>query len=429
MSRLPTPVRHGLTLGELALLLQRDRYPSLELTVVPLPRLAAIVVVGLDRAAVGGPVAEHADPGRPPRSTPALCLVEATKLSEGRGTTRPFQLVGAPWLDPEALTRSLRALAPPGAAFRAARFRPDFGKHAGEVCGGVEIHVTDRAALRPLALGLSLLQAVRAVDPERFAWRAEPYEFVGEVPAIDLLTGSAAAREAIDGGAPLTPCSGRGGPRLRSSRHRSRDPALPRELRHPVAPAADVRPADLRPGCRQSAQRLPFDLTARPRGCQRCCMAAGSEPDDVLISVEEGIARIARGEALIVVDDEDRENEGDLIVAAEQVTPEAINFMARHGRGLICVALTAGALRRARPAADGRAQHLAPRHRVLRLRRGARRHHDRDLGRRPGGHRARPGRPRDPARRPPPARATCSRCAPSAAGCSSGPATPRPRST
>jgi uncharacterized protein YbbC (DUF1343 family) len=113
--------------------------------------------------------------------------------------------VGAPGLDPEVLTHRLRALAPPGAAFRAARFRPAFGKHAGELCGGVEIHLTDRAALRPLELGLSLLQAVRAVDPERFAWRAEPYEFVGEVPAIDLLSGSAEAREAIDTAGPQRP--------------------------------------------------------------------------------------------------------------------------------------------------------------------------------------------------------------------------------
>jgi uncharacterized protein YbbC (DUF1343 family) len=202
VSRLPTPVRHGLTLGELALLLQRDRYPSLELTVVRCR--------GWRRSwwwdSTGLPWVPPS-PNMPTLETaalyPGLCLIEATTLSEGRGTTRPFHLVGAPGLDPEVLTHRLRALAPPGAAFRAARFRPAFGKHAGELCGGVEIHLTDRAALRPLELGLSLLQAVRAVDPERFAWRAEPYEFVGEVPAIDLLSGSAEAREAIDTARPL----------------------------------------------------------------------------------------------------------------------------------------------------------------------------------------------------------------------------------
>ena len=204
VSRLPTPVRHGLTLGELALLLQRERYSSLELTVVSCR--------GWQRSswwdATGLPWVPPS-PNMPSLETaalyPGLCLVEATTLSEGRGTTRPFHLVGAPGLDPETLTAELRSLAPPGAAFRAARFRPGFGKHSGAVCGGVEIHVINRAALQPVALGLLLLQAVRRVDPERFAWRAEPYEFVGEVPAIDLLTGSPAAREAIDRGAPLGP--------------------------------------------------------------------------------------------------------------------------------------------------------------------------------------------------------------------------------
>jgi uncharacterized protein YbbC (DUF1343 family) len=202
VSRLPTPIRHGLTLGELALLLQRERYPSLELSVVPCR--------GWRRSwwwdATGLPWVPPS-PNMPTLEAaalyPGLCLVEATTLSEGRGTTRPFQLVGAPGLDPEALTRRLRALAPHGAAFRAARFRPAFGKHGGDLCGGVEIHLTERAVLRPLELGLELLGAVRAVDPERFAWRAEPYEFVGEVPAIDLLTGSAEARAAIDAAQPV----------------------------------------------------------------------------------------------------------------------------------------------------------------------------------------------------------------------------------
>jgi uncharacterized protein YbbC (DUF1343 family) len=204
VSRLPTPVRHGLTLGELALLLQRERYPSLELTVVSCR--------GWRRSAWWDATSLPWVPPSPNMPTletaalyPGLCLVAATTLSEGRGTARPFHLVGAPGFDAEALAAELRSLAPPGARFRPARFRPGFGKHAGAVCGGVEIHVTDRAALQPLALGLLLLQAVRAVDPARFAWRAEPYEFVGEVPAIDLLTGSAAARRAIDGGLPLEP--------------------------------------------------------------------------------------------------------------------------------------------------------------------------------------------------------------------------------
>jgi uncharacterized protein YbbC (DUF1343 family) len=136
---------------------------------------------------------------------PGLCLVEATTLSEGRGTTRPFQLVGAPWLDAEGVVSQLRAGGLPGAAFRAGRFRPQFGKHAGAVCAGVELHVVDREALEPVALGLELLRAVRERHPEDFAWRAEPYEFVSAVPAVDLLTGSPEYRRRLEDGLPLAP--------------------------------------------------------------------------------------------------------------------------------------------------------------------------------------------------------------------------------
>ena len=78
-----------------------------------------------------------------------------------------------------------------------------FGKHRGAVCAGVETHVTDRSQLRPVALGLHLLQAIHGLDPEAFSWRPEPYEFVSGVPAIDLLTGAPAARALIESGEPL----------------------------------------------------------------------------------------------------------------------------------------------------------------------------------------------------------------------------------
>ena len=129
--------------------------------------------------------------------------MEATSLSEGRGTTRPFHLIGAPGAEAERTTRELRALDLPGVAFRAARFRPMFGKHGGEVCAGVEIHVTDRETLAPVALGLHVVKTFHDLCPDDFAWRAEPYEFVSEVPALDLLTGSPAARSCIEDGMPF----------------------------------------------------------------------------------------------------------------------------------------------------------------------------------------------------------------------------------
>ncbi|HQT96089.1 MAG TPA: DUF1343 domain-containing protein [Thermoanaerobaculaceae bacterium] len=198
VSELPVPVRHGMTLGELALLLRAERYPDLS--------LAVLACEGWRREAwwdeTGLPwVAPSPNMPTPLTATiyPGACLVEATNLSEGRGTTRPFQLVGAPWLDGEALAARLNGIGPPGVRFRAARFRPEFGKHAGGVCAGVEWHVTDRARLRPLETGVRLLAETRALHPDDFAWRREAYEFVAGVPAVDLLTGSPAAREVIEG--------------------------------------------------------------------------------------------------------------------------------------------------------------------------------------------------------------------------------------
>ncbi len=202
VSQLPTPVRHGLTLGEIALLLQRQRYPALELTVVRCRgwhRRHWLDHTGLPWV--------PPSPNMPTLETaalyPGLCLIEATTLSEGRGTTRPFHLVGAPWLDAERIAERMRDLDLPGCAVRPARFRPQFGKHAGVVCSGLELHVTDRETLRPVELGLRLIETIARAHPDRFEWRREAYEFVSDVPAIDLLTGSDAYRSCLEQRAPL----------------------------------------------------------------------------------------------------------------------------------------------------------------------------------------------------------------------------------
>jgi len=204
VSQLPAPVRHGLTLGEIALLLHRDRYPGLELTVVPCR--------GWRRCdwwdETGLPWVPPS-PNMPTLDTatlyPGLCLVEATTLSEGRGTTRPFHLVGAPWIDAERLVAALRERDPAGVAFRVARFTPQFHKHADAVCSGVELYITDRRILEPVALGLHILKTIHDLHPESFGWRSDPYEFVSDVPALDLLTGSGAARSCLEHGDPLEP--------------------------------------------------------------------------------------------------------------------------------------------------------------------------------------------------------------------------------
>jgi uncharacterized protein YbbC (DUF1343 family) len=141
------------------------------------------------------------------RIYPGGCLIEGTNLSEGRGTTRPFELVGAPWIDAaafaEALAQSGDAEGLDGVLFRAAWFRPTFQKHSGVSCGGVQVHVTDRGSARPFATFLVLLREARRLAPDLFRWRRERYEFVDDRLAIDLLLGRKDLRPMLEDGASL----------------------------------------------------------------------------------------------------------------------------------------------------------------------------------------------------------------------------------
>ncbi len=134
---------------------------------------------------------------------PGMCLLEATWASEGRGTTRPFELFGAPGISGSALKARLDGMGLEGVRFRPAGFKPGFHKHRGAECGGVQIHVTEPGRFRPYRTGIAVLLALKAEAKEAFEWRHEPYEFVVDRPAIDLLTGSSAVREMIESGATL----------------------------------------------------------------------------------------------------------------------------------------------------------------------------------------------------------------------------------
>jgi molybdopterin-guanine dinucleotide biosynthesis protein MobB len=197
----PIPVRHGMTAGELARLFAAERRLDLDLVVSPAAGWARDVSYEEAGLAWIPP-----SPNMPTTDTalvyPGLCLLEGTNLSEGRGTTRPFEVFGAPWLDGAAFTDALNALALPGVSFSPAQFRPMFDKHAGRQCGGARLHVTDRAAFRPFQSGLRIIEAARKAAPVDFRWRTEPYEF-DERPAIDLLTGSPRYREAVESGESL----------------------------------------------------------------------------------------------------------------------------------------------------------------------------------------------------------------------------------
>jgi uncharacterized protein YbbC (DUF1343 family) len=199
-----TPVCHGLTLGELMRLEAARRGWERQPEVWPLDgwrRRDGWGGQGGPGRGAGRPWMAPS-PNMPDLATaaiyPGLCLVEASELSEGRGTTRPFRLLGAPGLDPQALAHALADLGLPGVAFVPTYFRPQFQKHAGKVCGGVEILVVDPAAVVPFRLGVEVLFALRSVAGDGFAWRRAPYEFVSDRPAVDLLAGSDALRHAVD---------------------------------------------------------------------------------------------------------------------------------------------------------------------------------------------------------------------------------------
>ncbi len=131
---------------------------------------------------------------------PGTVLLEGTNISEGRGTTMPFELVGAPWAEPEQIADRLNSCNLPGVYFRPALFEPTFHKHAGTPCGGCQIHVTDRQTFRSVETGVAIIEAFRPADPAQFAWRPPPYEYEATIPPIDILYGSADLRIRIDRG-------------------------------------------------------------------------------------------------------------------------------------------------------------------------------------------------------------------------------------
>jgi uncharacterized protein YbbC (DUF1343 family) len=137
------------------------------------------------------------------RVYPGGCLIEGTNLSEGRGTTRPFEWIGAPYLDAHRYATALEALGLPGVRFRPARFLPTFHKWAGRLCGGVQLHVTDTARFKPFLTGIGLIAAARRLAPGPFAWRRPPYEFEREKLPIDILCGTSEVRRHLERRRPL----------------------------------------------------------------------------------------------------------------------------------------------------------------------------------------------------------------------------------
>jgi len=199
VGQFPIPMRHGMTIGELANFFNEyfEIHAPLEIIrmegwnrsmyfdqtglpfVMPSPNIPT-----LDSAIV----------------YPGTVLFEGTNASEARGTTRPFELIGAPWVDAERFADAMNARQLPGVHFRPAVFEPTFQKHAKKTCGGCQIHVLDRKTFKPVLTGVALIDAIKAAGPKDFGWRKPPYEYEHEKEPIDILAGSPALRIAIDSG-------------------------------------------------------------------------------------------------------------------------------------------------------------------------------------------------------------------------------------
>jgi uncharacterized protein YbbC (DUF1343 family) len=199
----PMPVRHGMTIGELARLFNEHFGIGAKLEVVTMQNWSRDQFFDATGLAWVLP-----SPNVPTLDTafvfPGTVVFEGTNVSEGRGTTKPFELVGAPWVEPESFAAELNERALPGVRFRAALFEPTFHKHAGTSCAGVQIHVTDRRTFRPVETGVTVLEAFKRAGPGQFAWRPPPYEYEYVKLPIDVLYGSAELRETLDRGAPVS---------------------------------------------------------------------------------------------------------------------------------------------------------------------------------------------------------------------------------
>ena len=200
VGQFPIPMRHGMTIGELARMFNEHFAIG--------ARLEVVATEGWAREMYGDATGlpwVMPSPNIPTLDStivyPGTVLFEGTMASEGRGTTRPFELIGAPWVMAERFAAAMNGRGLPGVHFRPAVFEPTFQKHARTTCGGCQIHVLDRRTFLPVLTGAALIEQVRAADPSAFAWRPPPYEYEHDKQPIDILAGSPALRLAIDAGA------------------------------------------------------------------------------------------------------------------------------------------------------------------------------------------------------------------------------------
>lgn len=193
----PLPVRHGMTIGEIAIYLKDKFYPALDLRVIAMKgwkRDMWFNKTGLNWV--------FPSPNIPSVETaavyPGMCLLEGSNLSEGRGTTRPFEIFGAPFINPATLVKMLNEFRLNGVTFRSLFFEPTFQKHKGKLCGGAQIHITDRAKFKPFKTAVAILKTIHDLYPDNFKWKNPPYEYENILLPIDILAGTDRLREDIE---------------------------------------------------------------------------------------------------------------------------------------------------------------------------------------------------------------------------------------
>jgi uncharacterized protein YbbC (DUF1343 family) len=199
----PLPMRHGLTIGEaLAMMNAMERIGC---------RLRVVRMSGWKRSMLFDETSLPwilPSPNVPTPDTalayPGTVLLEGTNISEGRGTTRPFEIIGAPWIDPDPFAAALTSFGLRGVSFRPLHFSPTWDKYAHELCGGIQLHLTDRARFRPVRCGAAVVATAKRLFPGHFRWKEPPYEYEYERPPIDVISGSPALRETIDSGRDLS---------------------------------------------------------------------------------------------------------------------------------------------------------------------------------------------------------------------------------
>ena len=193
----PLPVRHGMTIGEIGGYLRDTFNPGLDYRVIHLQGWKRRM--WFDEAGLPWVLPS---PNMPTLDTalvyPGTCLLEGTNISEGRGTTRPFEIFGAPFVHAETIVNVLKEYKLPGVVFRPLTFQPTFQKHANKLCGGAQIHVTDRERFKPFKTGVAILKAIHNTYPRDFAWKQPPYEYEEVKLPIDIIAGSDRLRKDIE---------------------------------------------------------------------------------------------------------------------------------------------------------------------------------------------------------------------------------------